>query len=571
MATSAKSLSLRFLPGIIATISISSACIAGGSDIFWSNSSGGAFNDPLNWLPEVVPGILDIAFYDADEIYAVSVSQNSTNSALVLDGDITTFNHSGFTYTVGDLFIAEHITEVGQLTVVDGQLISTSNGFTRIGKNFGSDGELIVTSTGIVSTFDDLLIGDAGVGALTIQPGGSVSSETAVLGDDAGSVGSANVTGPTAQWNLSGDLTIANNGIGDLAISNSGSVTVQGLTKVGDLVGANGSITVTGAGSNLTTSGGFSLGNDKIGTLVISNGGSAEHHIGLTRIGNNIGSNGSVSVDGSGSTWICSTELFIGNFSFGSLSIDNGANVFTSRVKVGDEIGSVGVVNINGNSLWIDTVEIFVGNFGTGTATVSGSAQVFANLTTIGDDPGSDGEIIVKGAGSTWTSSSTFTNGNLGSGLLEVSNNGQVQVGSYIQNAAGTLDIQIGSGYITSVSSSGNAQLTGSLTVSLAAGYSPKPGEQFTILNANSRSGTFPQIDAPANLEVSYESNAVIVTVTDAPVCPADLDDNGTVGTGDLLILFSQWGTDGPADLDGNGSVGTGDLLILFANWGPCK
>ncbi len=53
--------------------------------------------------------------------------------------------------------------------------------------------------------------------------------------------------------------------------------------------------------------------------------------------------------------------------------------------------------------------------------------------------------------------------------------------------------------------------------------------------------------------------------------CPWDLDSSGAVGTGDLLALFAQWGTNGPADFDESGAVGTGDLLILFANWGPCE
>ena len=54
-------------------------------------------------------------------------------------------------------------------------------------------------------------------------------------------------------------------------------------------------------------------------------------------------------------------------------------------------------------------------------------------------------------------------------------------------------------------------------------------------------------------------------------ICPWDLDDNGSVGTSDLLELFAQWGTSGPADFDESGFVDTSDLLILFANWGPCK
>jgi len=54
--------------------------------------------------------------------------------------------------------------------------------------------------------------------------------------------------------------------------------------------------------------------------------------------------------------------------------------------------------------------------------------------------------------------------------------------------------------------------------------------------------------------------------------CPADLDGDTFVGTSDLLILFSAWGTNpgGPADLNGDGIVNTSDILVMFANWGPC-
>ena len=58
--------------------------------------------------------------------------------------------------------------------------------------------------------------------------------------------------------------------------------------------------------------------------------------------------------------------------------------------------------------------------------------------------------------------------------------------------------------------------------------------------------------------------------LTPIATCPWDFDDNGSVGTSDLLELFSQWGTAGTADFDESGAVGTADLLILFANWGPC-
>ncbi|MEE9129379.1 MAG: FG-GAP repeat protein [Phycisphaerales bacterium] len=53
--------------------------------------------------------------------------------------------------------------------------------------------------------------------------------------------------------------------------------------------------------------------------------------------------------------------------------------------------------------------------------------------------------------------------------------------------------------------------------------------------------------------------------------CSWDLDDNSSVGVGDLLILLGAWGPNPghPADFDCNDDVGVSDLLALLANWGP--
>ncbi|MCH8822786.1 MAG: hypothetical protein IH984_04685 [Planctomycetes bacterium] len=56
----------------------------------------------------------------------------------------------------------------------------------------------------------------------------------------------------------------------------------------------------------------------------------------------------------------------------------------------------------------------------------------------------------------------------------------------------------------------------------------------------------------------------------DKPPCPWDIDNSGSVGVGDLLMMFAQWGTAGPADFNADGIVNTSDLLILLANWGAC-
>jgi hypothetical protein len=51
--------------------------------------------------------------------------------------------------------------------------------------------------------------------------------------------------------------------------------------------------------------------------------------------------------------------------------------------------------------------------------------------------------------------------------------------------------------------------------------------------------------------------------------CPADLNDDGSVGADDLAQLLSAWGTPG-VDLDGDGDTGASDLAILLSAWGDC-
>lgn len=53
--------------------------------------------------------------------------------------------------------------------------------------------------------------------------------------------------------------------------------------------------------------------------------------------------------------------------------------------------------------------------------------------------------------------------------------------------------------------------------------------------------------------------------------CVEDLDEDGTVGFSDLLLLLSDWNdSNSLADLDGSGTVGFGDLLFLLNEWGKC-
>jgi hypothetical protein len=54
------------------------------------------------------------------------------------------------------------------------------------------------------------------------------------------------------------------------------------------------------------------------------------------------------------------------------------------------------------------------------------------------------------------------------------------------------------------------------------------------------------------------------------PDCEPDLDGDGAVDVGDLLIMLGNWGNSGVGDLDGSGAVDVSDLLELLSAWGIC-
>ncbi len=61
----------------------------------------------------------------------------------------------------------------------------------------------------------------------------------------------------------------------------------------------------------------------------------------------------------------------------------------------------------------------------------------------------------------------------------------------------------------------------------------------------------------------------------DGALCPSDLDGNGDVGFGDLLMVLGTWGACEKgepclADLDESNDVGFADLLLILGAWGAC-
>ncbi len=85
----------------------------------------------------------------------------------------------------------------------------------------------------------------------------------------------------------------------------------------------------------------------------------------------------------------------------------------------------------------------------------------------------------------------------------------------------------------------------------------------------NSIGITSVHIDTTASSIIQVDNVGWGVVVANS--CPADIDEDGTVGFTDLVNLLANWGGCAcPADVNGDDEVDFADLVIVLAAWGPC-
>ncbi|MDR2195999.1 MAG: autotransporter domain-containing protein, partial [Gallionellaceae bacterium] len=131
--------------------------------------------------------------------------------------------------------------------------------------------------------------------------------------------------------------------------------------------------------------------------------------------------------------------------------ITNGGAASTGSAAIGGAIGSIGTANINGaGSNWTSSGQLYVGFNGTGTLNILNGGSVSDFLGMLGSAGGSSGSVIVSGAGSVWTHADDLIVGNSGAGTLILADGGRVVVGGDllvgISGGQGTVNIGAVSG-----------------------------------------------------------------------------------------------------------------------------
>ena len=387
---------------------------------------------------------------------------------------------------------------------------ATVNNLT-IGDGNSGDGASTLSVSGQSLTVDDsLYVGETTTGTLNVSDGrgfgffggsgGTVQSGAAIIGDQYGSTGTVSIDGSNSTWTLesgrnSANLTVGNYGTGTLAISGGATVT-DGNAYVGygttttvsgpptTVVPSNGTVTVSGNGSQWTNSGTLYVGESGTGSLTITstdehgffNTGGASVSSANGVIGDKADSTGTVTVTGQGSSWTIQGSqgfhpsggnLTVGNAGTGTLTVESGASVSVSGTLtvgesgtgtmnigadptrgntvssangiIGDANGSTGTVTLTGNnSQWNisgghNSGSLEVGNAGTGSLTINAGTQVSDTTACIGCNGGT-GTVIVNGNGNAnsaeWSTSQSLSVGVNGTGSLTIENGGLVYVGT---------------------------------------------------------------------------------------------------------------------------------------------
>jgi fibronectin-binding autotransporter adhesin len=317
--------------------------------------------------------------------------------------------------------------------------ISNGGRMNNINATLGqqASGSASVTVNGSGSRWDNtgyLRVGDAGSADITLSNSAALNTDSAVLGS--AESGSGNVNVINANWNNSNGLVVGSGGSGNLVIAY-GSTVNSTTTTVASASTSNGSVTVSNNGTSLNNTGALTVGRRGDGNLTINSAASVTNSNGI--IASYSTSNSSVNITDNNSSWNNSGYLDVGRSGTGQLNISNGARVNNADAYIGRNNTGTGTVNVDGSGTrWQNNGYLQIGRYGSGTLNVQNGGRVDNTIGYLGRSSGSDGTANIQGNGSSWNNANDLqvggtTFGRGGTGTLNVSDNGTVNVGETLQ------------------------------------------------------------------------------------------------------------------------------------------
>ncbi len=437
-----------------------------------------------------------------------------------------------------------------------------------------------------ISPGGNTTVGYSGTGRLDIDGGSTLTNLYGYFGYDAGSSGTATVTGANSKWTNSSGLSIGRYGSGILSIESEGQVS-SAIIYFGEKSGSTGTVIVTGADSRLTSISSLYVGFNGSGTLNIEAGGQISSN--SSQIGFGPGSTGAATVTGAGSTWTNQSSLYVGaagNVSSGSLIVADGGLVTagTLYASLADLQGNGTITVTQGAVLDADLIfdgsnstsvafgaggtlnltvnggDLGVGYKGNGSLRIAGGATVSSSAGHLANRPGSAGTATVTGAGSTWANNSDlYVGGYDGCGELTVTDGGRITAWNLtIKNAQSSLRLHVsGNDMLVLGNASVAGKLTNNGTISLYADPLLAPGTYRPISEFANRPITWSGSGTLTALGGIWNNSAKTFTVSPATLLSAG--ETHTLGSNQRL-LFADSSTGQQVGVSFGAIIGSADF-----------
>ncbi len=329
----------------------------------------------------------------------------------------------------------------------------------------------------------------SGTGNLTLTGANTYTGHTYINGGTLAVDG----TGGSISAAPTTKIHVGHVGDGTLSISSGGQVTLSSVSsfiELGHAEGVTGILNVVGTGSQVSSGWYVDVGFNGIGELNITDGGSVVSG-GFTRVGVNATGIGTVLVSGAGSTLDVGSQLEIGTYGNGTVTIANGGSVSTQALHFNTLQTGTGVLNLNdGGTLSITTASgiAALNNPGDATFNLAGGTlradaswsssvgPILSNTSTIDTDShtvtmhgalSGTGNLVKVGSGNlilnadnTYTGDTTISEGNLQIG--NGGTTGAIASATIVNNATLTVNRSDTTTIAADISGTGSLTKTGS-------------------------------------------------------------------------------------------------------------
>jgi len=419
------------------------------------------------------------------------------------------------------------------------------------------------------------------VGATPASPaqilfvGGAITASTVYIGEVAGANGSLTIAGGTTSFFTDTRVDIARGGLGALDVV-SGAAFESGVLRIGVGEVASGRAMVSGQGTTADV-GILRVGVEGSGEFTAQAGAvvSADE----VSAGSIEGGDGVITINNADLSTSAGSDVIIGVVGVGDLVMRSGAALVADDLVLGEE-GGDGALDARAASVQL-TGDFIVGRGGVATASIDRDSAVICDRFRIatGNTSVADAEIagLVAASVGVDVGPGAFSDGTLTltpdasivTPTLRVFPNGDLNAAGSLQ---GDLEVNGVARPVAPTTVTGDYLQDGLLQPGELAVTLETGDERFEVQGVADLAGGFRLIVGPDFTPETGQTYTVITA-------------SGVTGAFDSVVLPPDWSLEAtgtavgvtyngepaePADLDGDGVVGSGDLGALLAAWGAC-